>query len=120
MMRRLLAIVVGLSLLVIPRFAFADPPSVTPCLSTSATPVVCKPGAGTFFGVVNNSQTAQTGTLTYYDNVSACSGTIVASVGALGISQVIMWPAGGKRFVNGLTVCASTTLLTPGVEGYFQ
>ena len=116
-MRQLMAIVFSLALLGMPRIAFADVPAIVPCLINSTAVTVCNHGPGTYYGVDNNLLTAQTATVTIYDNASACSGTILDSIGPLGITQQITKPA-PKKYTNGVTACASTTVQTPGIEVY--
>jgi hypothetical protein len=119
-MRALVVVTIAALLALLPDCVKADPPALTPCLLATSSVTVCKYGPGVFYGVVNNALSAQTATVSCYDNASAASGSTVAAVGALGVTQVIQWPAGGKKFTNGLTCQASATPTTPGVEIYFQ
>jgi hypothetical protein len=86
--------------------------------SAAATPVLAMDGgvATYLVGVVNNSLSAQTVTFTVYDSTGAASGTIVASIGPLGISQVITFPGLGIYLKLGCVVVASGAPIAPGVQ----
>lgn len=94
--------------------------SNAPVTITGAAAVQVKVGAGSFIGVVNNSTSAQTVTLTLYDSASGSTGgTPIASIAALGATQIITWPGAGRTFANGLVVLASGVPLSVGIEIYF-
>lgn len=112
-----------LALLLVSSWGIADaqaypvtPPALFPCTLTTSTPTICNTGqAGKiFYGVVNDSLTSQSVSVLCYDNAQQASGTVVASIAALGPTQIITWPAGGRRLNFGLTCVASGT---PGGSG---
>jgi hypothetical protein len=80
----------------------------TPCTGLSTGP------ARLFVGVVNNSLVAQSCTVLIYDSVLLASGVVIASIAALGPSQIMLWPGGGRRLTNGCVAIASGA---PGVQG---
>ena len=71
-------------------------------------------------GIANNSVTAQTATVLCYDNATAASGFLAASVGALGPTQLINWPLPGRPLGFGLTCQASALPVGAGIEVYFR
>lgn len=116
MKMRLIAFAIALAFL--PDVAYAQAPAITPCTVASASATVCFRGPGVFFGFVNNSITAQTATMICYDNVSAASGTVIASTAALAASATSQASPGGKVFVNGLTCLASGATTGAGIDVY--
>lgn len=75
----------------------------------------------TFVGLQNLSLTAQSVSVTLYDNPSGASGPVVALVAALGPTQVITWPSPGRPLSNGgLTAQASGTPGGSGIEVYVR
>ena len=82
----------------------------TPCPALNGGP------AQWLVGVVNNSLSAQTVTALVYDNPTTATGNIVASIGPLGVSQVITFPAPGIRLANDATAIASGAPIAPGIQ----
>lgn len=82
------------------------------CSIVDATVTICKNnGAAHILGFYNDTLSAQTVTVTCYDNISAASGTIVLSIGQpLGISQSSWFNEPGKKTTVGLTCQASGAL----------
>lgn len=90
------------------------------CLLTDSTAVTCKGSAGQIVGVVNNSLSSQTATVTCYDNASAASGTVAWNVGPLGVSQQIIFPAPGRPTSNGITCKATATPTGGNIEVQYR
>ena len=92
-------------------------PRVTQVTTAAATPCPGTNGPAVYLiGVVNNSLQAQTATLLVYDNASAASGNVIASIGPLGISQVITFPGPGIPLANGATAIASAAPNGSGIS----
>lgn len=125
------------SLLAAAAIGFAAPASAavsipypyTVCSITTTAATTCTvPGASAstpqqasvIIGFVNNSTTAQTATVTCYDNSISASGAVAASIGPLGVSQVITWPPPGRPLFFGLTCQASATPVGAGIEVYIR
>lgn len=77
-------------------------------IATSTTTVV-KANAGVLHGVYINSAAA-TASITFYDNASAASGTVIAifTIGTGGILFPAQKVLSDINFVNGLTVLTAT------------
>ena len=91
--------------------------------TAAATPCLVPANGGptsVLAGVANNSLTAQTATVTCYDNPTAANGPVAASIAALGATQIISWPLPGRPLVNGLTCQASGVPSGAGIEIYFR
>ena len=91
--------------------------------TAAATPCLVPANGGptsVLAGVANNSLTAQTVTVTCYDNATTASGPVAASIAALGATQIISWPLPGRPLVNGLTCQASGVPNGAGIEVYFR
>jgi hypothetical protein len=92
-------------------------PKMTTLTTAVATPCPGVNGPAVYLiGVVNNSLSAQTATILVYDNASAASGAVAASIGPLGISQVITFPGPGIPLANGATAIASAAPNGAGVQ----
>jgi hypothetical protein len=90
---------------------------MTTVTTNTATPCPGVNGPAVYIiGVVNNSTSAQTCTVTIYDNATAASGTVAASIGPLGISQVITFPGQGIPLQNGATALASAAPNGAGIQ----
>ena len=105
------------------RPAYADlSQPVAPCQLTNTAPTVCptaRSTSGVLFGVVNNSLTAQIATVTCYSNANGqASGPVIASIGALGIGQVVSWPPGGRAYPLQLVCQASAAITGTAIEIY--
>ena len=104
----------------LPGLSQSTPPDVTITLLTTALATPCTGGAAApsryLVGVINNSLAAQACTVLIYDNPSAASGNIIASIGPLGVSQVITFPGGGIKLANGATAIASAAPNGAGIQ----
>lgn len=93
------------------------------CLITTAIATVCKSAVGgnatQLVGFYNNAPTAQTATITCFDNATIASGSPFF-VGALGISQVITMPSPGRTQANGVVCLASAAPTGNGIEVYVR
>lgn len=119
---RLKAVVVSLLCSVValaPVAVLADIQPWNSCAITTNAATVCKTTFGVYGGISNNANVAQTATITCYDNASAASGTAIDTEAALGASQVVMRPAPGIKFANGITCLASATPTGNGFVVYF-
>ena len=84
--------------------------------TTAATPI--KNGTANaqyLVGVKNLSTSAQTATLTIYDNATAGSGTVVDIEPAMAAGALVTFPSPGIPLANGATAVASAT---PGGSGF--
>jgi hypothetical protein len=121
------ALVTAIALFTTPSLASAQAreQAVTPCLLTTTAATICKGSGqgvntpGVLLGFVNNSATAQTATVTCYANASgAASGQVMATVPALSVNAVIVYPGGGRVFQQGLVCQASAAPTGAGIEVY--
>ena len=68
--------------------------------------VVIKAAPGNLYAVVINTKGASSNTLKLYDNASAASGTLIASIDTTGGTNPLNFE--GLSFVNGLTAIMAT------------
>lgn len=94
---------------------------ILPTAVTTANATHCAQPHGesvVLIGVVNLAAVAQTVTVTLYDNPSAASGTIVATIAGLGASQILTFPGAGRHLLTGLYAHADGVPVSPGIEIY--
>lgn len=95
---------------------FLGTTTMVACTLTTGTAKVCAVGPGTFKGIANNGNAAQTATVDCFDNATTNSGEKTASIAALGATQTFPWPGEGKAFLNGQTCIASGTPTGAGID----